>query len=90
MSPCPIFLDSWLGPFLTVFSWIFTQMMFMRTRCLVAARLERFGERILLILGTLTMTGQIFGGLIIFVIVNIYGLLKDKPICAVDYKEYCP
>ncbi|CAF0857696.1 unnamed protein product, partial [Brachionus calyciflorus] len=67
-----------------------TQSMFMRIRCLVATRLERFGERVLLILGTLTMTGQIFGGLIIFVIVNIYEMLKDKPICAVDFREYCP
>ncbi|RNA09135.1 solute carrier family riboflavin member 3-A [Brachionus plicatilis] len=62
-SPCPPFLGSWLGPFLTVFSWIITQMMYMRIRCLVAARLERFG--------TLTMVGQIFGGLIIFIVVNV-------------------
>lgn len=64
-------------------------MMYMRIRCLVAARLERFGEKILLILGTLTMVGQIFGGLIIFLIINVFSLLKDKDYCAVDYHEYC-
>jgi len=88
LSPCPPFLDSWIGPFLSVISWILSQSMFMRCRCLIAARLERFGQKVLLILGVLTMFGQIFGGLIIFVIVNIYGLLKDRPACDFDI-SYC-
>lgn len=81
MSPCPPFLLSWLGPALTIISWILSQSMFMRIRCLIATRLERFGQTILLILGALTMFGQIFGGLIIFVVVNIYDLLKARDEC---------
>ncbi len=65
-----------------------TQAMFMRIRCLIAARLERFGQTILLILGSLTMIGQIFGGLIIFIIVNVYSLLIEKPECVSDF-SYC-
>ena len=50
----------------------------------MATRLQRFGEKILLILGACTMIGQIFGGLIIFLVVNIYNLLKDKDPCSFD------
>jgi hypothetical protein len=88
-SPCPPFLDSGFGSFMTVLAWILTQTMFMRVRCLVAARLERFGQTTLLVLGFFTMMGQIFGGLIIFVIVNIYDLLKSRPSCEFDYHLYC-
>jgi hypothetical protein len=62
--------------------------MFMRIRLLVAARLERFGQKTLLILGSLTMIGQIFGGLLIFVVVNLLELLVSKPDCVSDY-SYC-
>ena len=88
LSPCPPLLGSWLGPTLSVGSWVLVQSMYMRVRCLIATRLQRFGHKTLLILGFLTMVGQIFGGLIVFVIVNIYGLLKDKPSCVFDY-SYC-
>lgn len=59
--------------------------MFMRIRCLIATRLERFGQKCLLILGALTMFGQIFGGLIIFVVVNIYSLLEARPDCTENF-----
>jgi hypothetical protein len=90
MSPCPPFLDSSLGAILSIVSWILSQTMFMRIRCLIAARLERFGQKTLLILGTFTMLGQIFGGLIIFVTVNTYDLFKSRPDCEFDYHLYCP
>ena len=88
MSPCPPLLDTWLGPVLSVASWVLVQSLFMRIRCLIAARLERYGQKTLLMLGFLTMIGQIFGGLIVFVIVNIYELLISKPDCVFDY-SYC-
>jgi hypothetical protein len=73
---------------LTILSWILSQSVFMRIRLLVAARLERFGQKALLILGSLTMIGQIFGGLIIYIIVNHFDLLISKPDCVFDY-SYC-
>ena len=84
-SPCPPFMNSFLGPLLSVLSWIMSQSMFMRIRCLIATRLERFGQKCLLILGALTMFGQIFGGLIIFVVVNIYSLLEARPDCTENF-----
>ncbi len=60
MSPCPPFVNSWMGPLLSVISWILSQSIFMRVRCLVAARLQRFGQRVLLTLGALTMIGRVF------------------------------
>lgn len=88
MSPCPPLLDTWIGPTLSVASWVLVQSMYMRIRCLIATRLERFGQKTLLMLGFLTMVGQIFGGLLIFVIVTIYELLIEKPECATDF-SYC-
>jgi hypothetical protein len=88
MSPCPPLVGTALGSTLSIISWILTQSMFMRVRLLVASRLERFGQKTLLILGSLTMIGQIFGGLIIFVVVNTYELFVSKPDCVFDY-SYC-
>ena len=83
-SPCPPLLDHWFGPFITIVSWIVTQTVFMRVRCLIAARLERFGQNMLLVNGAMTQIGQMFGGLIIFFIVNIYDVFKSRPDCLTD------
>lgn len=88
LSPCPPMLDTWIGPTLSVAAWVLVQSMYMRIRCLIATRLQRFGQRSLLILGFLTMIGQIFGGLLVFVVVNIYQLLISKPDCVTDF-SYC-
>ena len=81
-------MDSWVGPTLAILSWIFAQSLFMRSRCLIAARLERFGQTTLIILGVLTMIGQIFGGLIVYFLVNVYSVFKSKPECVTD-NSYC-
>jgi hypothetical protein len=60
----------------------------MRLRCLIATRLERFGGFTLLILGALTQGGQILGGVLMFLLINIYELFEDKPSCVFDY-SYC-
>ena len=87
MSPCLPLMNSWVGPFLTIISWIFSQSMLMRIRCVIATRLDRFGHKVLLILSAMTKLGQLFGGIIIFVIINCYNLLKEKPECA---DNFCP
>ena len=88
LSPCPPLMDSWLGPTLSIVSWIISGSLFMRSKCLAAARLERFGSSTLLIKGTIEMIGQIIGGLFIYVVVNIYELFKSKPECATD-NSFC-
>ena len=89
MSPCPPFADSFLGPFLNVFSWVFSNALFIRTRCTSAARLERYGTRSLSILGLMTQLGQLFGGILVFVLVNFANVFKSAPQCGFDRNLYC-
>ena len=84
LSPCPLFKHTWFGSALIVFAWIVTQLLFMRVRCLIATRLERFGKRALIANGALTMFGQVVGAVIIFLVVNIYGLLEDQKPCSLS------
>jgi hypothetical protein len=88
LSPCPPLVDSWFGSLLIITAWVLCQCIYMRVRCLVAARLERYGHSLLLALGFMTMMGQVIGGIIVYIIVNEYKLLKDKPACVFDY-SYC-
>lgn len=60
----------------------------MRIRCCVAAKLEVCGEKVLLILGGCTMFGQVFGGLISYLCIETYRLLKDAPECE-NIESYC-
>jgi Ni/Fe-hydrogenase subunit HybB-like protein len=88
LSPCPPMLDTHFGTFLIIFSWVLTQTLFLRIRCIIAARLERFGKRILLIFGAFTMFGQFFGGILVYILIDIYKMLKEKPECVFD-NSYC-
>jgi hypothetical protein len=88
MSPCPPLLGHWLGPVLAVSSWVVSQAIYMRVRCLVAVRLEKFGQTTLITLGVMNTTGQIFGGLIIFFIINFSNIFVSTPDCVFDY-SYC-
>ena len=87
LSPCPPFLG-WVGSTLAIISWVLAQTLFMRVRCIIATRLERFGGHTLLILGAITQGGQIFGGVLSFLLVNIYEVFEEKPSCVFDY-SYC-
>ena len=88
LSPCPPLYDSKLGSVLSVLSWILLNCIFIRVRCLIATRLEKYGQKTLLLLGALTQVGQIFGGIIAFLCINVYELLRSKPSCIDDF-SYC-
>ena len=88
-SPCPYLVDQWTGKLLIIVAWIIVQSVFMRSKCLIAARLERFGHSYITGFGMLIMLGQLFGGILIFLLVNVYGAFKEKPLCINDY-SYCP
>jgi len=90
MSPCPPFVISnlELGSFLAVFSWILIECIFIRLRCKIAERFERFGGEYFLFLGFVTLLGQVIGGTIIYICIDIYRLFKDKPQCVFDL-SYC-
>ena len=87
-SPCPPFIDSWLGPFLTVLAYILSSSLFMRIRCLVSARLERFGKNVLMWFGFFSILGEVVGGIITFIFIEHMRILKEVPECVND-RSYC-
>ncbi len=84
-SPCPIFSSSPFGGYLIVICWIMSSCMFLRIRCLIATKLESNGENALFNFGMATILGQVLGGIIIFISVDIFQLFKDKPKCSPDF-----
>lgn len=56
----------------------------MRIRCLIATSLEANGENMLFLNGIFGLLGQITGGIIIFISVDIYHLFEEKERCSVD------
>jgi len=85
-SPCPPFNNEF-GGILIVFSWVFSSCLFIRVRCLTAARLEAHGQHALLIYGLITIIGQIIGGVLIYVLVDVFRLFIDKSKCTITNCE---
>lgn len=90
MSPCPPFVTTYpaIGSFLAVFAWILIECVFIRLRCKIAERFERFEGEAFLFLGFVTLLGQVMGGTIIYICIDIYRLFMDKPPCVDDF-SYC-
>ena len=82
MSPCPILVQHYLGGYIIVAFWILCSCWFMRIRCLIATKLEKYGQKILFIYGCFTLLGQILGGITIYICVDTYRLLKEKDACS--------
>lgn len=84
LSPCPPFVNAKynLGGYFIVVCWALMPTMFLRLRCLVATKFEAYGKNYLLIYGIFSQTGQMIGGIIIFILVDILSLFKDKPKCS--------
>lgn len=70
-----------------VFCWVMTSCMFIRIRCLIAAKLEKYGKNKLFLLGVFAIIGQLLGGLLIYLLVDVFRLFQDKPKCSPD--DYC-
>jgi hypothetical protein len=89
MSPCPLLVNNKydLGGYLIVLCWVVLSCMFMRTRCLIATKLEKYGKNILFTIGCFTILGQVIGGVIIFLQVEVYRMFKDKPKCVSE--KFC-
>ena len=75
--PCPPFRDDWYGSPLIVLAWILNQLLFMRIRCLASTKLEKFKKKYLLINGTLTMTGQTIGAVLMYILINVNDVFKS-------------
>lgn len=80
-SPCPPF-NNQIGGYIIVFSWVLSSCLFIRVRCLTAARLEAHGQHILMLYGLMTIVGQVIGGILIFILVDVLRLFVDKPKCS--------
>ena len=87
-SPCPFLVQSAFGAFLVVVSWITLSFLFIRLRCVIAARLEKYGSNVLFILGIFSLLGQVLGGIVGFLSVDIFGQFEEKPACVDDF-SYC-
>lgn len=80
-SPTPPLMDHPIGSILIVASWILSQCMFMRVRCVIAARLERFGGSTLTLVGFFNLFGEVVGGIVIFIIVEWLRFFTEKEAC---------
>ncbi|CAF0871517.1 unnamed protein product [Brachionus calyciflorus] len=88
-SPCPPFVNAKyrLGGYFMVFCWVMTSCTFIRIRCLIATKLEKYGKQKLLLLGIFAIIGQLSGGLLIYFLVDVFRLFQDKPKCSPE--DYC-
>ena len=77
MSPHPPLEGTWLGGALSVLSWLGSSSMFMRVRCITAARAEKYGQMLLVWLGVSFMIGEIVGGSMMYVLVGVLRVFKD-------------
>ena len=60
-SPCPPLVEHFLGGYLIVACWIVSSCWLLRIRCLIATKLEKYGQKIIFISGCFTLIGQIIG-----------------------------
>ena len=88
LSPCPFLVKYWLGSFLTVLAWFVASFVYIRLRCIIATKLEKFGQNIFMALGLVSLFGQVMGGLTVFLLVDTLRLFKEKPECVDDF-SYC-
>ncbi|CAF0955343.1 unnamed protein product [Brachionus calyciflorus] len=87
-SPCPPLVKHWSGESIIVIAWILAECFFLRLRSVIATRLEKFGEKVLLILGWVTLLGQMCGGLVVYLLVEIFQIFHSRPSCT-ENLSYC-
>ena len=89
LSPCPLFLGTNLGSILIVGCWMCSQAIFMRTRCIISTRLERFGEATLLTSGSFTILGEVVGGIFTYFLIEHFRIFVEAPKCVSDLVGFC-
>jgi hypothetical protein len=80
-SPCPPFVNSKFGGFIIVSMWILMSFVFIRCRCIIAAKIEQHGPNVLFRLGWSTIMGQVIGGIISYIYIDVFRLLVERPHC---------
>lgn len=88
-SPCPILLDSALGPIFIILSWFLSQSFFFRCRCFIASRLEQYGEKALMVSAALGILGEVIGGVIMYILIDVKRLFVERPECGFDKYSFC-
>ncbi len=59
MSPCPFLVDHVMGKVITVFVWFVCFIIYVRVRCIIATKLEKFGGNVFVELGFVSLCGQV-------------------------------
>ena len=81
MSPCPFLVNYTIGGIIIITFWILVTSIFIRIRWCVATKLQECGQNILFVFGLLTIIGQIVGGVLAFVIVDVYRVFLELSPC---------
>ena len=84
-SPCPIFVNTpKLGGFIITFVWNISSGYFLYETCLIAMKLEKYGEKVLYKFSCITVFGNMLGSFFIFLLVEILNIFKDKDKCSIN------
>jgi hypothetical protein len=82
-SPCPLFVNSpILGGYLMVLVWNVSSMYLLYDICLIATKLEKYGEQVLYRFTCCTIFGQVSGSFVIYYLVEVLNVFKEKDKCS--------
>ena len=82
-SPCPIFVNNpMLGGYIMVLVWNVSSVYLLYDICLIATKLEKYGEKVLYRFTCCEVFGQVSGSFLIYYLVDILSVFKDKDKCS--------
>ncbi|NWZ37468.1 S52A3 protein, partial [Brachypodius atriceps] len=86
MSPCPILQQSQWGDAIIVLSWVLFTGTLSYMKVMAGVILRSRSHSALVLYGVLEQVGSLLGALLMFPLVNIYGLFKSADYCSLQ----CP
>lgn len=82
-SPCPIFVKRpLLGGYIMVLAWNISGIYLLYDICLIATKLEKYGEKVLYRFTCCEVFGQVSGSFLIYYLVEVLSVFKDKDKCS--------
>jgi riboflavin transporter 2 len=87
-SPCPPMLAGHVGAMLIVTCSVLISFIFTRVRLCIASNLEACGPSLIYVYGVVTIAGQVAGGFLAYLVIDVYRALKDLPLCT-SAQDFC-